>query len=261
VGQQSEEVRLRLVRAYFGLFKDLLQNPEEVKEQIFKKDRTKSKKQQVQERKAALKKLKLTKQNGDIDEAENKVVELVLKGVNVVMNKSKADLRSSSAHGQELRKLLESETDTLFRLTHHKVFRIQIQVFKLLFQFARVTQNLQQLDKPADEGAIQKFADRFYRSLYELIFSVQLKSAANLDEFFGVLFKAMMSDLTVGRVIAFIKRLLQACLANEANFAAATLLVVSEVIKTRPDLQLTLFSFKKQEGRKEVAAAEKQFKI
>ena len=96
----------------------------------------------MQERKIALKKLKQTKQNGDIDEEENKIVEQILKGVNLLMTKSKTDLRMNTRLGSELRKLLEVETDTLFRLTHHNVFRIQIQVFKLLIQLAKATQNL-----------------------------------------------------------------------------------------------------------------------
>lgn len=79
------------------------------------------------------------KQNGDIDEEENKIVEQILKGVNVLMNKSKSDIRMNNHHGQELKKLLDDEMNTLFKLTHHNVFRIQIQVFKLLLQFAKVT--------------------------------------------------------------------------------------------------------------------------
>jgi len=58
-----------------------------------------------------------------------------LKGVNILMLKSKDELRGSAVAGgrkSELRDLLEQEMNTLFRLTHHNVFRIQIQVFKLL---------------------------------------------------------------------------------------------------------------------------------
>lgn len=69
---------------------------------------------------------------------------------------------------------------TLFRLTHHKVFRIQLQVFKLLFSFAKSTSNLKfELTVVSDEkeegedGSVggtttKNFKDRFYRTLYEL---------------------------------------------------------------------------------------------
>lgn len=90
--------------------------------------------------------MKQTQANGNIDQEENTVVELILKGVNSLMLSSKQDLRMNSPAGQRLRNLLETEMDNLFRLTHHNVFRIQIQVFKLLFQFARVTQKLSKFE-------------------------------------------------------------------------------------------------------------------
>ena len=40
------------------------------------------------------------------------------------MQKSKGDLRMGSNSGQELKKLLDEEMATLFKLTHHNVFRI-----------------------------------------------------------------------------------------------------------------------------------------
>lgn len=59
--------------------------------------------------------------------------------------------------------------NTLFRLTHHNVFRIQVQVFKLLFQFAKITQTKNDIADEKDDGNI---SDRFYRSLYELVLKV-----------------------------------------------------------------------------------------
>jgi len=55
---------------------------------------------------------------GSIDEEDNKVIELVLKGINVVLVKSSAKLDT------QLKNLLENQTNHLFKLTHHKVFRI-----------------------------------------------------------------------------------------------------------------------------------------
>ena len=40
-----------------------------------------------------MKKLKQIKNNGDIDSEENKIVELLLKGINVILIYSKTDLR------------------------------------------------------------------------------------------------------------------------------------------------------------------------
>ena len=45
----------------------------------------------------------------------------------------------------------------------------------------------------------------------------------------------------MGRVLAFTKRLLQIAFHNDANFAAGSLLVVSEVIVARPDLKIHVY--------------------
>lgn len=160
------------------------------------------------------------------------------------MQKSKSDLRMASHQGQELKKLLDDEMSTLFKLTHHNVFRIQIQVFKLLLQFARVTQRMSHADvEQKEEGEAAGFADRFYRTLYELLLKVHMSKATSLDEYFGLLFRAVKADECVPRCIAFIKRLLQMAYVNEANFIAASLLIISEVLKQRQDIKLALFSF------------------
>jgi hypothetical protein len=137
--------------------------------------------------------------------------------------------------------MLDEEMNTLFKLTHHNVFRIQIQVFKLLLQFAKVTQKLTADTKEGEEKS--NFADRFYRTLYELLLKVHMSKATSLDDYFGLVFKAVKSDESVPRAIAFMKRLLQMCYLNESNFTAASLLVISELLKLRQDIRSTIFTF------------------
>jgi len=100
-----------------------MQNPEELKEVVFKKDRTKSKKDQQKAKGKALKKIGQIKKNGDIDDQDNREVEMILKGINILMQQSKQDL-TMGGEKNELKLLLEAEMDTLFKLTHHNVFRI-----------------------------------------------------------------------------------------------------------------------------------------
>lgn len=71
-----------------------------------------------------------------MDEEDNKVIELVLKGVNIIMQ------RSSHSADSDLGKVIDRQLDILFKLTHHKVFRIQLQTLKLLFQFAKGSNQL-----------------------------------------------------------------------------------------------------------------------
>jgi hypothetical protein len=49
--------------------------------------------------------------------------------------------------------------------------------------------------------------DRFYRTLYESL--LRTHKTAFLDEYFGLLFKAMKIDTDLGRTKAFTKRMLQ----------------------------------------------------
>lgn len=75
-----------------------------------------------------------------------------------------------------------------------------------------------------------------------------------MDEFFGIVFKSIKVDKNVERALAFIKRLLQMCYVNETGYIAATMLVVSEVLKTRSDIRFQLYqsmvfkSAKKEDG-------------
>jgi hypothetical protein len=80
-----------------------------------KKDRTLSKKDRIKQIK------KLTKKKGsELDEEDNKVIELVLRGINIIIIKT--------SDTKELQKILTDQTDILFKLSHHKVLRIQLQV-------------------------------------------------------------------------------------------------------------------------------------
>ena len=85
--------------------------------------------------------------------------------------------------------------------------------------------------------------DRFYRALFEQLLRVHLNKAAKLDEFFSLLFKAVKADNHPQRVLAFIRRIIQMATLNEASFTAASLLIVSELIREKSDLRFQLYSF------------------
>lgn len=83
-----------------------------------------------QDRQKELKKLNRRK-GTDLDEEDNKVIELVLKGINFILQKA--------GDAKELHQIIQDQSDLLFKLTHHKVLRIQLQVLKLLFQFSKAS--------------------------------------------------------------------------------------------------------------------------
>ena len=55
---------------------------------------------------------------------------MVLRGINALVLKSKGDI--------QLEKIVREQIDVLFKLSHHNVLRIQLQVLKLLFAMSKV---------------------------------------------------------------------------------------------------------------------------
>lgn len=57
----------------------------------------------MKEKKKAVKKCAQIKANGDIDEEDNKMIEMLLKGINMVLINSKADMRMGGTTGDSLK--------------------------------------------------------------------------------------------------------------------------------------------------------------
>ena len=179
------------------------------------------------------------------------MAELVLKGVNILMAKCSDQLFDSTggeSSSAEMRRLIEEETMSLFRLAHHDVLRISIQALKLLFQFARQQRKLKktrgeiEIAHDGQDQSIDTFADRYYRALYEILLKVHLNKASKLDEYFALLFKSIKADPEPQRVLAFVRRLIQMATLNEPSYTAATLLIISELIRCKNDLRFQLYS-------------------
>ena len=79
--------------------------------------------------------------------------------------------------------------------------------------------------------AQKSVSDRFYSSLYFMLVHPELHTSSKLALFFNVLFGALRRDHSVPRVRAFIKRLLQQAVHEQAHFACSALVVVSELIR------------------------------
>jgi hypothetical protein len=52
-------------------------------------------------------------------------------------------MSSGSDSSKEIARLIDEETNSLFKLSHHEVFRIAVQSLKLLFAFAKHSKRLQ----------------------------------------------------------------------------------------------------------------------
>lgn len=82
----SAETRSGLLQIYFGLFNKVLHTTEPSPMEAPKKDRSMSKKDRMK-----LKHKLRQRKACDVDEEDNKVIELVLKGINILLLKSSGD--------------------------------------------------------------------------------------------------------------------------------------------------------------------------
>ncbi|KAK9290330.1 hypothetical protein L1049_008497 [Liquidambar formosana] len=120
--------------------------------------------------------------------------------------------------------VIEVQTPMLFQLVHSKNFNVGVQALMLL-------------DKISSKNQI--VSNRFYRALYSKLLLPAAMNTSKEEMFIGLLQRAMKSDISLKRVAAFSKRLLQASTETHSHFsqsACAYLLLVSEVLKARPPL-------------------------
>lgn len=85
-------------------------------------------------------------------------------------------------------------------------------------------------------AARDSVSDRFYRALYSVLATDGPTTSSKAPMFLALLFKAMKSDVSVKRVAAFAKRLLQLAVNAGSNWACGALLLLSEVLKAQPAL-------------------------
>jgi ribosome biogenesis protein MAK21 len=79
--------------------------------------------------------------------------------------------------------------------------------------------------------------DRFYRTLYESLLDPRLLTSSKQTLYLNVLYKALRSDLSVKRVQAFAKRLLQVAAMHQAPFAIGVLYLLRELEGVFPTLK------------------------
>ena len=73
--------------------------------------------------------------------------------------------------------------------------------------------------------------DRFYRALYSKLSDPSMLSGRQITLFFNLTYKAMKNDTDAIRVVALAKRLLHTAFHSSPSVVAASLFLVSEVMK------------------------------
>jgi ribosome biogenesis protein MAK21 len=115
--------------------------------------------------------------------------------------------------------------DTLFRITHSSNFNTSIQALMLIEQLA--TSNHIEVD-------------RFYRTLYESLLDSRLVNSSKHALYLNLLFRALRSDLSVKRVKAFAKRMLQIVTLHQPPFICGVFYLLRELEAMFPALKTLL---------------------
>ncbi|KAH9540177.1 hypothetical protein CY35_15G097300 [Sphagnum magellanicum] len=201
-------IAAKLINLYFALFQTVTTG--EPKEDYDQK--TKKGKQPDKRRKESGQSKKKEVQFSIVAEADSRILSALLTGVNRAFPYVAAD---------DVDVIIEEHTPVLFRLVHSSNFNVAVQALMLLHQLMLKNQAV---------------SERFYRALYAILLSPSLTKSSKAEMFLGLLFKALKSDINSDRMSAFAKRLTQVALHQPPQFACGCLLLLSEILKTRPSL-------------------------
>ncbi|KAI5063062.1 hypothetical protein GOP47_0021609 [Adiantum capillus-veneris] len=191
----------KLIDIYFSLFKVITTGESK---SSHAKEKSRPKKQG---------KIKQGKEeDGGVVEIDSRLLSALLTGVNRAFPYVAAE---------DVDTLVEEHTPVLFRLVHSKSFNVGVQALMLLYQLLAKNNTV---------------SDRLYRALYAVLLSPGLSKSSKMEMFLGLVFKAIKSDINSKRMAAFAKRLMQVALQGAPQFACGCLLLLSEVLKSRPTL-------------------------
>eukprot|EP00826_Nyctotherus_ovalis_P066557 TRINITY_DN9847_c0_g3_i1.p1 TRINITY_DN9847_c0_g3~~TRINITY_DN9847_c0_g3_i1.p1 ORF type:complete len:634 (-),score=171.88 TRINITY_DN9847_c0_g3_i1:71-1972(-) len=148
-------------------------------------------------------------------ETEEKTTEKLLKGLVLLAEKYKSKM-------DDLNKYVNEHSKDLYKLSYTGELKSRIYALKLLLAIEGDRKNTP--------------SNRFYRSLYELQFSIELMDSSMLEQFFVLLLQGISHDSNAARVSAILKRLLQHAGMAPVNYTIAGLLVTHRAAKVHPSI-------------------------
>lgn len=223
----------KLLNVYFGLFVLILTRSKHQ----FSSSRSGSEAPRSEEESRKRKREQHTKKTPSEDqekadqELEDKIIAQVLTGINRAFPFSQADSATYVQKTPLICAILtgsysfETHLDTMFRITHSSNFNTSIQALMLIQQIS-TTHHIS--------------TDRFLRTLYESLLDPRLLRSSKQTMYLNLLFRSLKSDVSVRRVKAFVKRLLQVIVLHEPSFACAALYLISELSSTFPSVKSML---------------------
>ncbi|KAL9090697.1 MAG: hypothetical protein Q9165_005185 [Trypethelium subeluteriae] len=209
---REQEVANRLLAIYFNLFFVLLKEPENGRKSLTHPDLN-----GVQGgggkpgRKARQKAKSQEAANASEREMNDKLIAQVLTGVNRAYPFANTDDSDFEQH-----------LNTMFRITHSANFNTSIQALMLIQQIS---------------SSKHYSADRFYRTLYESLLDPRVLNSSKQVMYLNLLYKSLKADVSVRRVQAFVKRLLQVITMHEPPFISGVLFLISSLESTFPSIR------------------------
>ncbi|KAF2085117.1 CBF-domain-containing protein [Saccharata proteae CBS 121410] len=216
---REHEIANKLLEIYFSMFLGLLKSPKEkAAEHATGANGIVQGGGGVPGKKAAQKAKQKAKSDETAGKSEGelkeKIVAQVLTGVNRAFPYAKTDDAK-----------FEGQLDTIFRVTHSSNFNTSIQALVLIQQISSTK---------------HYSADRFYRTLYESLLDPRLLTSSKQIMYLNLLYKALKTDVSIKRVKAFVKRLLQVVTLHEAPFVCGVLYLISELQTVFPSIKTML---------------------
>jgi ribosome biogenesis protein MAK21 len=119
----------------------------------------------------------------------------------------------------------EVQLNTIFEVTHSSNFNTSIQAMTLIQQIS----------------ATKHYStDRFYRTLYESLLDHRLITTSKHIMYLNLLYRSLKADVSIKRVQAFVKRLLQIIHMHEPPFICGVLYLINELIIMFPSIKSML---------------------
>ncbi|CAG2188387.1 CEBPZ [Mytilus edulis] len=116
---------------------------------------------------------------------------------------------------------LSEQLHNIYKLVHVVNFNTSLQALMLLYQVMDSSETV---------------SDRYYTALYKKMSDPELKSSSKQSMFLNLLFKSIKKDTVDRRTKAFIKRLLQICSSQPAQFVCGALVLLGELVKLKPSV-------------------------
>ncbi|KAJ8868020.1 hypothetical protein PR048_031829 [Dryococelus australis] len=145
-----------------------------------------------------------------VGEVDSRMMSVLLMGVNRAYPFAKAEMEQISEHVQ-----------TMYKVVHLASFNVSLHTLCLLYHVCDHANSM---------------SDRFYSVLYKKIADPGLMTSSHQAMFLSLVFRALRKDTHVGRIRAFIKRLLQVCMYAPVPLVCGILYMTSQLVYRRSDL-------------------------